>query len=105
MKKRLTHFDIYDIFNFPDNGDTCRFDSFHLEKEEFLSGAFLDNNLLPVKELLIYIYMPVNNEPTMNELAGFFEILAYKLKCKDITWGVSSDDEISRFKVFVIKTY
>lgn len=105
MKQLLTHFDIYDIFNFPENGDTCRFEKFSLSKKEFLSGEFLGDDSLIIRKLLVYFYIPINNEPTMNEIAELLDVLSQQVPSKELLWGCSSNDEIKHYEVFLVKTY
>lgn len=105
MRKQLTHFDIYDIFTFPENGDMCRFEKFSLSKEIFLAGDFFDKDIEPVKKYMFYFLMPTNNEVTMGELADLFDILYQATDCKELVWGCSSDDKIAHYEVFLIKAY
>lgn len=60
---------------------------------------------MPVKKYLFYFFMPTNNEITMDELAGLFGILKQATHLEGLLWGCSSDDEISLYKVFLMKTY
>lgn len=105
MKQQLTHFDIYDIFTFPENGDMCRFEKFSLSKERFLACDFFGSDLEPVKKQLFYFLMPTNNEVTMGELADFLEMFYQATGYKELLWGCSSDDEIEHYEVFLMKTY
>lgn len=105
MKQQLTHFDIYDIFIFPENGDMCQFEKYSLSKKEFLAGDYFGCNAVPGNKILFYFITPTNDEVTVAELATLFERIERILHSKEFIWGCSSDDEISHYDVFLVRTY